>query len=180
MDARYHKNSILIFRMTADKKTFILYVRNFIFGAEDSLVSTVGLLVGVASAGMAQKEIIVSGIVLICVEAFSMSVGSFLSERTTEESSPDYRQQESNSLLAAVIMFASYFACGLIPLFPYLIIGVDRAFWLSITASLFALFVLGFISAKILKTKVLKSALRMMIIGGFAIGLGIIVGMIFK
>ncbi|KKS05141.1 MAG: hypothetical protein UU58_C0001G0001, partial [Candidatus Nomurabacteria bacterium GW2011_GWA2_41_25] len=41
-------------------KTFILYVRNFIFGAEDSLVSTVGLLSGIASAGIARKEIIIS------------------------------------------------------------------------------------------------------------------------
>lgn len=166
--------------MTINKKTFILYIRNFIFGAEDSLVSTVGLLAGIVSAGMAQKEIILSGIVLICVEAFSMSVGSFLSERTTEESFSNYKQQESNSLLAAVIMFVSYLFCGLIPLFPYFITTVDQAFWWSIMASLLALFVLGFISAKILKTKILKSSLRMMIIGGLAIGLGVIVGMIFR
>lgn len=161
-------------------KTFILYVRNFIFGAEDSLVSTVGLLAGVVSAGMAQKEIIISGIVLICVEAFSMSVGSFLSERSTEESFPDYKQQESNSLLAATIMFFSYLACGLVPLFPYLFIAVDRAFWWSIMASLFSLSILGFVSAKILKTKILKSVIRMTIIGGLAIALGVVVGMILK
>src|SRR3990167_4109226 len=104
--------------MSRDHKTFILYVRNFIFGAEDSLVSTVGLLVGITSAGIAQKEIIITGIVLICVEAFSMSVGSFLSERTTEESFPEYKREESNSLLAAVIMFFSYLFCGLVPFFP--------------------------------------------------------------
>ena len=166
--------------MATDRKTFILYIRNFIFGAEDSLVSTVGLLVGIASAGLAQKEIVVSGVVLIFVEAFSMSVGSFLSERTTEESFSDYKEQESNSLLAAIIMFGSYLACGLIPLFPYLVTNVNRAFWWSIAASLLSLFILGFISAKILKTKVVRSALRMMVIGGLAIGLGIAVGMIFK
>jgi hypothetical protein len=58
-------------------KNFILYTRNFIFGSEDSLVSTVGLLAGIVSAGIERKEIIISGIVLICVEAFSMSIGSF-------------------------------------------------------------------------------------------------------
>lgn len=163
-----------------DSKTFILYVRNFIFGAEDSLVSTVGLLAGVVSAGVAQREIVISGIVLICVEAFSMSVGSFLSERTTEESSPNYKEEESNSLLAAIIMFVSYLACGLVPLFPYLITDVKRALSWSIVASLLALFALGFTSAKILKTKVLKSSLRMMVIGGLAIGLGVVVGMILK
>ena len=81
-------------------KTFILFVRNFIFGAEDSLVSTVGLLAGVASAGIPRKDIIISGVVLIFVEAFSMGVGSFLSERTTEESQIDNQEKFSNSLIA--------------------------------------------------------------------------------
>ncbi len=166
--------------MAIDNKTFILYIRNFIFGAEDSLVSTVGLLTGIASAGIAQKEIAISGIVLICVEAFSMSVGSFLSERTTEESSPDYKQKDSNSLVAAIIMFASYLFCGLVPLSPYLILEVNQAFWWSIILSLLALFVLGLVSAKILKTKILKNGLRMMVIGGMAIGLGVIIGIILK
>ncbi|MCC7160709.1 VIT1/CCC1 transporter family protein [Candidatus Nomurabacteria bacterium] len=166
--------------MSINKKTFILYVRNFIFGAEDSLVSTVGMLAGIASAGVAQKEIVISGVVLICVEAFSMSVGTFLSERTTEESSPNYEQQKSSSLLASIIMFASYFICGLIPLFPYLAFNVERAFWWSVVASFLALFVLGFISAKILKTHILKNSLRMMIIGGLAIGFGVLVGIFLK
>lgn len=166
--------------MPLKRKTFILYIRNFIFGAEDSLVSTVGLLAGVVSAGIAQKEVVISGIVLISIEAFSMSVGSFLSERTTEEAFLDYRPRESNSLLAAVIMFVSYLVCGLIPLFPYFILSIDKAFWWSIVASLAALYILGFVSAKILKTGVMRNSLRMLIIGGFAIGLGIIVGMLLK
>ncbi len=161
-------------------KTFILFVRNFIFGAEDSLVSTVGLLAGVASAGIPRKDIIISGVVLIFVEAFSMGVGSFLSERTTEESQIDNQEKFSNSLIASVIMFFSYFISGLIPLFPYLIQSNTSAFWQSITASLIALFILGFLSAKILKTKLFKNALRMLLIGGSAIALGIIVGIIIK
>ncbi len=166
--------------MTVDNKTFLLYTRNFIFGAEDSLVSTVGLLAGIASAGMAQKEIIVSGVVLICVEAFSMFVGSFLSERTTEESSPNYQIQKSNSLIAALIMFVSYLLCGLVPLFPYFFISIPQALWWSIGVSLIALVVLGFVSAEMLRTRIFKNALRMVVIGGLAIGLGTVVGMIFK
>lgn len=161
-------------------KTFLLYVRNFIFGAEDSLVSTVGLLAGVASAGIPRKDIIISGVVLIFVEAFSMSVGSFLSERTTEESLIDSQEKLGNSLIASVIMFFSYFVSGLVPLFPYLIQNNLNAFWQSIIASLIALFILGFLSAKILKTKILKNSLRMLLIGGMAIALGVVVGIIIK
>jgi len=61
------------------------YLRNFIFGVEDSLVSTVGLLAGVAAAAISQSAIVTTGLVLIVVEGFSMGVGSFLTEETTEE-----------------------------------------------------------------------------------------------
>lgn len=162
------------------KKTFILYTRNFIFGSEDSLVSTVGLLAGVASAGIGRKEIIISGIVLICVEAFSMSVGSFLSETETEESSSHHIKKNSNSTMASIIMLVSYIVCGLIPLFPYFFMDIKKAFWWSIMASIVFLFILGFISAKILKIKVLKTTLRMTIMGGMAIGLGVLVGLFMK
>jgi len=169
--------------MVINRKTFILYSKNFIFGAEDSLVSTVGLLSGIASAGIAQKEIVISGVVLICVEAFSMSVGSFLSESAIEESDSGCitcKTEKSNSLFASVIMFASYFVCGLIPLFPYLIIPVEKAFLGSIMASLGSLFVLGVVSAKILKINILKNSLKMIIIGGMAIGFGVTIGVMLK
>lgn len=162
------------------KKNFILYTRNFIFGSEDSLVSTVGLLAGVASAGVGRKEIIISGIVLICVEAFSMSVGSFLSEKEIEESSPNNSPKSSKSIRASIIMLVSYIICGMIPLSPYFLMDIKQAFWWSIIASIVFLFVLGFISAKILKIKVLRTTLRMTIMGGLAIGLGVVVGLILK
>lgn len=162
------------------KKDFILYTRNFIFGAEDSLVSTVGLLAGIASAGVQRKEIIISGIVLICVEAFSMSIGSFLSETETEESSRNYVKKNNNSIIASIIMLVSYIACGLIPLSPYFFIQTNHALLWSILVSIIALFILGITSAKILKINILKTALRMTILGGFAIGLGITVGLLMK
>lgn len=161
------------------KKTFILYTRNFIFGSEDSLVSTVGLLAGIASAGVPRKEIIISGIVLICVEAFSMSVGSFLSESETEESSSK-NIKNNNSIVASVIMLASYIVCGLIPLSPYIFMDIQYAFWWSIIASIVFLFILGLISAKILKIGILKTTLRMTVMGGLAIGLGVVVGLAIK
>jgi len=67
------------------KNTLAVYVRNFVFGVEDSLVSTVGLLSGIASAGASTATIFLTGTVLIFVEAFSMAVGSYLSEESVEE-----------------------------------------------------------------------------------------------
>jgi len=104
------------------------YVRNFVFGVEDSLVSTVGLLAGITAASVDQKTIIVSGVVLIFVEAFSMAIGTSLSEQTAEE----YRARESLALTRqfknGLIMFFSYFFAGFIPLGPYLFLNTPTAF----------------------------------------------------
>jgi len=162
------------------KEIFLLYVRNFIFGAEDSLISTVGLLAGIAAVGMDKSEIILSGLILIFVEAFSMSVGSFLSERTTEEANPHFLRSRSGALGVSVVMFASYLLCGLIPLSPYIFLVGMEALVVSVVASLSALFVLGVVSAEILKTHPMKNALRMFLVGGAAIVLGIVVGSVVK
>lgn len=161
--------------MASEKKEeFATYVRNFMFGVEDSLVSTVGLLSGVAAAGLPKHDVFVTGIVLIFVEAFSMAIGSYLSEESAEEY---MKETKSLSIQVGLIMFFSYFAAGFIPLSPYLLFNVTAAFIVSIFFSLLALFMLGFISSKFFKDRhTYKHAIRMLLIGGLAIGVGIMVG----
>lgn len=153
-----------------------MYFRNFIFGVEDSLVSTVGLLSGVAIAGVPRETIFLTGIVLIFVEAFSMAAGSFLSETSAEEYTARRSVAPSRSLAAGAVMFASYFIAGFIPLFPYIVVAEDSALVLSVILSVFALFVLGFVGGALSKTPLLKGAFRMAVVGGIAIAVGITVG----
>jgi len=117
----------------------IRFIRNFVFGVEDSLVSTVGLLSGIAIAGTETKTIILAGVVLIFVEAFSMGAGSLLSENSAAEVAVGEEVPLRHSYKASSIMFISYFVAGFIPLFPYLFLEVSTAFWVSILASLVAL-----------------------------------------
>lgn len=155
-----------------------LYLRNFIFGVDDSLVSTVGLLSGVAAAGVERETVILTGIVLIVVEAFSMAVGSFLSEVSAEEFSARKSVSSSRSLAAGNVMFFSYFFAGFIPLSPYMFVPVGSALPLSIVASMLALIALGAWSGKIAKSGVARSAVRMGVVGGIAVALGVTVGVI--
>ena len=163
-----------------NRQTFLLYVRNFIFGAEDSLVSTEGLLAGIASAGLERSNIVIAGVVLIFVEAFSMGVGSFLSQQTVEEYGKSGSISNRRSLKGGIIMFVSYFAAGFIPLLPYILLDASAAFEVSIIATLVALMFLGMISARTLGTPLWRSGLRMLTIGGIAVIMGIVVGVLFK
>lgn len=152
------------------------YFRNFIFGVEDSLVSTVGLLSGVAIAGVGREIILLTGIVLIFVEAISMAAGSFLSETSAQEYASRQSGMDARSILSGSIMFGSYFFAGFIPLAPYLLMPSESAFPLSIIASVFALFTLGLVSGVLSKTSLIRAGLRMAIVGGVAIGVGVTVG----
>lgn len=155
-------------------------MRNFVFGGEDSLVSTVGLLSGIAAAGVHRREVILTGVVLIFVEALSMAVGSFLSENSAEEYLAKKTVPIHDAVEGAVIMFISYFVLGFIPLFPYMIFDVQVAFWLSIVLSVMSLFVLGLASGREFKVSIWRSAVKMSILGGAAIVIGILVGNLVK
>jgi VIT1/CCC1 family predicted Fe2+/Mn2+ transporter len=162
------------------KETFLIYMRNFIFGVEDGLVSTVGLLAGIDSAGALRSNIIKTGVILILVEAFSMAVGSFLTEQSTEEYGITGKAPLHRTIMAGIIMLGSYFVAGLIPLLPYLLIEGTQAFIFSIALSLVALLILGIVSAEVLKTKISRNAIRMLVIGGLAVSIGVVVGQLIK
>lgn len=163
--------------MQVSKEQLATFLRNFVFGVEDSLVSTVGLVSGVAIAGASRSSIFLTGMVLIFVEAFSMGVGSFLSEESSETYINQGPATSRFSFVAAVIMFVSYFLSGFVPLSPYIVAKTtQQAFIASIIASVIALFALGLWGAHLSKLPLGRGGLRMMVIGGLAIGLGVTVG----
>ena len=150
-----------------------IYLRNFIFGVEDSLVSTVGLLSGIAIGGAPREVIILTGVVLVLVEAFSMGVGSFLAEYTAEEMVLQREIPRRTSVIGGIIMFVSYVAAGCIPLLPYVVLSVtSSALNVSIIASLLALFFLGMLGGRIGGAGIIHRGFRMLILGGLAIAVG--------
>ena len=162
--------------MSFNRFSSVVYFRNFIFGVEDSLVSTVGLLSGVAVASVPKTTILLMGIILLLVEGLSMAVGSFLTESSVEEYTHQAGVLARRNIVSGVIMFFSYFISGFIPLSPYIIWPVDTALKLSVSFSVGALFILGFIGAKMSGTSVIKDGFRMAIVGGIAIVVGMLAG----
>ncbi|OGD10818.1 hypothetical protein A2576_02035 [Candidatus Amesbacteria bacterium RIFOXYD1_FULL_47_9] len=151
-------------------------VRNFTFGVEDSLSSSVGLLTGVASAQMSTPAIIATGLILIFIEALSMGIGSFLSDQSVGQYQLHHDIASKNSLPGAVIMFFSYLGSGFIPLFPYIFFPRSIALSLSVSFSLAALFLLGYLNAYISGTSLFKNSLRMLVLGGVVVAFGILAG----
>lgn len=57
-------------------------IRELVFGLEDSLVSTLGVVIGVAAGTEDARVVLLTGVVLVVVEALSMAAGSYLSSKS--------------------------------------------------------------------------------------------------
>lgn len=82
------------------RETLAASVREVVFGLEDSLVSTLGAVSGVAVGSGEPYIVILSGVVLVFVEALSMSAGSYLSSKSTKQLYDERARQDSTRLLA--------------------------------------------------------------------------------
>ncbi|MCL5016016.1 MAG: VIT1/CCC1 transporter family protein, partial [Patescibacteria group bacterium] len=95
-------------------------LRSIVFGVSDSLVSTVGLLSGIDISGLPTSSIVLAGIVYAFVEAFSMAVGSFLSEQSAAEYAAQKEVPGKNAYIAGSVMFVSFVLASFIPIVSYL------------------------------------------------------------
>lgn len=157
-------------------KTSALYLRTIVFGINDSLVSTVGFLAGISVAGVPRATIILTGIIYALVEAFSMAMGDFLSEESAEEYMSHSNVNDRQSLISAILMFTSCVLASLIPLIPYIIFASGTALIASISLSVMSLFIVGALSARFSRLPMLWRGMRMALLGGAAIVMGVAIG----
>jgi len=74
-------------------------IREIVFGMEDSLVSMLGAVTGVAASTHSTTLVLLTGSVLVVVEALSMSAGSYLSSKSAKELYALRHKQDAARLL---------------------------------------------------------------------------------
>ena len=153
------------------------YFRSAIFGFQDALVSTTGVVVGVATGSQDKGAVILAGLVTVIVESMSMGTGQYLSEKSVHQLDNYHRD---SPILNGIIMFLSYLLAGLIPIISVIIFSLSLAVPSAIVSSILGLFTLGWFKAKFTQKSPLKSALESALIGGFSVVLGLIVGSLVK
>lgn len=158
------------------------YLRSMLFGLQDGIVSTTGVVAGI-SVGIEDRSIIIlASLVAVTVEASSMGAGQYSSEKAVHQMDAKKNKGKTthtDSLIGgALIMFFAYLAAGAIPIVPMLItqIPLDQARIMSIVGAFIGLFLIGFVKGKIVDHAALRSAFEMLFIGGIATIVGLIVG----
>jgi VIT1/CCC1 family predicted Fe2+/Mn2+ transporter len=94
------------------------FVREIVYGIQDSLISTTGLLVGLNKSGFKNDACVKAGLLGILVQAASMGYGAWLSEEAFIKTS---QQETTASTLAqyAATITVAYVVAGLFVIAPY-------------------------------------------------------------
>ncbi len=152
-------------------------MREIVFGLEDSLVSTLGALTGIAAGTHNASIVILSGLVIVAVEAVSMSAGSYLSSKVAAEAEEAAGKHVfPHAVRAAAVMGVFYVAGGAIPLLPYLLLPVESASLPSVILTGMVLFAVGAWSASFTKRSLWKGGFEMLIVSLAAAGIGYLIG----
>lgn len=154
------------------------YIRSVVFGIEDSLVSTTGLIAGLV-VGSSKEVVILAASVAIAIEALSMGAGEYLSDESVHQYEKMKRNTDS-PLFSGFLMLVAYALAGFIPLLPVVFFDYSYSVYFSLLFGLLGLFALGFVKGKFAKVNPLKSAVKILVVGGAATVLGIVVGYILK
>jgi VIT1/CCC1 family predicted Fe2+/Mn2+ transporter len=153
------------------------YLQSAMFGFNDALVSTTGVIVGIATGTNNKSVVVLAGVVTILVEALSMGSGQYLSSKSAHQL--DKKDSFRVPVVSGIIMFWAYFAAGLVPLLPIIIFPMQYSRDVAIVAALIGLLVLGYAKGKIVDVPPIRSAIEIFVIGGLATAIGIIVGNVF-
>jgi predicted membrane protein (TIGR00267 family) len=164
-------------------------IREVIFGLEDGLVSTLGVITGIAVGTQDRFVIILSGIVLVAVESLSMAAGTYLSNKSEAEANLARKakhalhkfirlnhDQKGGPTKDALAMGVAYIMGGAVPIVPYLILPIQTALFVSIIATITTLFLVGVGKAKLTQTDPLQSGFEMVTVSLSAAVLGFVIG----
>ena len=151
------------------------YLRSLMFGLQDGIVSTTGVVVGI-STGVSDKAIIIlAAFVAVTVEATSMAAGQYSSEKAVHQMNKSGKHTD-NLFVGAAIMFIAYLLGGAFPILPIVLFPQEISRILAIISAFSGLFLIGFLKGHLVEHRPLRSAVELFIIGSIATVVGVIVG----
>jgi VIT1/CCC1 family predicted Fe2+/Mn2+ transporter len=185
-------------REQEQKKAFarrLNWLRAGVLGANDGIVSTAGIVMGVAGATVESGPILIAGIAALIAGSISMAGGEYASvsaqrdseiaalqkERSQPENQKNASSADSDveyvSPMAAAI--ASFFAFALGSVLPIVAISgpwVEYREVATVTSVVAALALTGYVGAKIGGAKPLRPVIRNVVVSLLAMGIAFAIG----
>ncbi len=156
-------------------------VRAGVFGVQDGIVSTFGLVMGVAGAQVSPEAVLIAGIAGAVSGAVSMGAGEYVSVKVQRELLEARGNGDGENAIVspgrAAAANSGLFVLGAVfPLAPFVVLVGLPAVLTSTVLSITALFATGALLTRLTRRSPFASGLRMLLIGGGAGVLGYLVG----
>ncbi|MEK9178738.1 MAG: VIT1/CCC1 transporter family protein [Patescibacteria group bacterium] len=149
------------------------------FGLQDGIVSTTGVVVGI-STGVSDKAIIIlAAFVAVTVEATSMAAGQYSSEKAVHQLDKTGRHTD-NLYIGAAIMFIAYLLGGAFPILPIAVFPQEMSRIFALISAFSGLFLIGLLKGHLVEHRPLRSAVELFIIGSIATIVGVVVGYLLR
>ena len=155
-----------------------VYIGDFVYGANDGIVTTFAVVAGATGAFLSPGIIVILGFANLLADGFSMGVSNFLAIRSEKE--VELRQNLKSDqkippigilapLQHGAVTFFAFLGAGFIPLIPYISsTPLDLQFALSGVLAATMFFLVGAGRTLITRGKWFMGGLEMLLIGGAA------------
>jgi len=149
------------------------YLSEFVYGGIDGAVTTFAVVAGATGARFDTKVILVLGFANLIADGFSMSVGAYLSTKSSQElliKNGKPINDEPSPVINGLATYLAFILVGLVPLLAYtadLIFDFGLTHLFAITSVLTALaFVgIGLLKSRVAKTPMVRAVLETLILG---------------
>jgi len=160
------------------KKIFRDHLGEFVYGAIDGTVTTFAVVAGAVGADLSSRVIIILGLANLIADGFAMSVGSFLSTKTSRQQSSDRGEQKTTQQIkqdrirainGAVATFISFVIVGFVPITVYMVDYLAKLpvslFGVSIVLTSGAFVFIGAVKSRVTRTNMLTSVAETLLLG---------------
>ena len=152
--------------------------RNLVYGIQDSLVSTAGVVIGTSLAGLASRDVLVAGVILVIVESMSMAFGSFVSEDSFMIQA-DIAHDWRTIVKYSAAMLGAYVAAGALVMLPFLL-DVRYAWQSSAALSLGALWALMYAYQRPTRRQRVGKSITLTVVAAAILALSVISGKLLR
>lgn len=164
-------------------------LRASVLGANDGIVSTSSVVMGVAGAGADSRAIFTAGLAALVAGALSMAVGEYVSVSSQSDAEKVHIEKVhkgdasaheiTNPMHAAVASLLAFSVGGVIPFFAIVLAPHDIKIWVTIAAVLVSLCLTGYFSATVGGASKKRAVLRVVVGGTLAMVITYYVGVLF-
>lgn len=166
------------------KKHLEDYLSEFVYGGIDGAVTTFAVVAGATGASFNTKVLLVLGFSNLIADGFSMSVGSYLSSKSSielMEKNGKNTSDEASPVINGLMTYTAFILVGLVPLLSYTFdlifnINASNLFAISIVLTGMAFVLIGILKSKVAHTPVLRAVIETLILGAIAASLAYVLG----